>query len=41
VPEVLVPQVNTRIQDGRLTDATSLKFVMDAFEVLLADIRRP
>ena len=40
VPEVLVPQVNTRIQDGRLTDATSLKFVMEGFEVLLADIRR-
>ena len=40
VPEVLISQVQTKIQDGRLTDATSLKFMLDAFDVLLAEIRR-
>ena len=40
VPEVAIAQVQTKIQDGRLTDPTSLKFVLEAFEVLLAEIRR-
>ena len=40
VPEVLVPQVHTKIQDGRLTEVTALKFVVDAFDALLAQIRR-
>jgi chromate reductase len=40
VPEVLVPQVQTKIQDGRLTEATALKFVVDSFDALLAEIRK-
>jgi hypothetical protein len=32
--------VQTKIQDGRLTDPTSLKFVLEAFDALLAEIRR-
>jgi chromate reductase len=41
VPEVLVPQVQMKIQDGRLTDAASLKFIVDAFDALLAETLRP
>jgi chromate reductase len=40
VPEVLVPQVHTKIQDGRLTEPTSLKFVVDAVDALLAETRK-
>jgi chromate reductase, NAD(P)H dehydrogenase (quinone) len=40
VPEVLVPLVHTKIQEGRLTEPASLKFVIDAFDALLAEIRR-
>jgi chromate reductase len=40
VPEVVIAQVQTKIQGGRLTDATSLKLMLEAFEVLLAEIRR-
>jgi hypothetical protein len=38
VPEVLISQVQSKVQAGRLTDATS-KFLLEAFEVLLAEIR--
>ena len=40
VPEVLISQVQSKIQDGRLADATSLKFVLEAFGALLAEIQR-
>jgi chromate reductase len=40
VPEVVIAQVQTKIQDGRLTDAVSLKLMLEAFEVLLTEIRR-
>ena len=40
VPEVVISQVHTKIQDGRLTDAVSLKFMLEAFEALLTEIRR-
>ncbi len=40
VPEVAVPQVQAKIQGGRLTDATSLKFMLDAFDALLAEVRQ-
>ncbi len=39
-PEVLISQVQTKIQDGRLTDPTSLKFMLEALDALLTDIRR-
>jgi chromate reductase len=39
VPEVLISQAHSKVQAGRLTDATSLKFLLEAFEVLLAEIR--
>jgi chromate reductase, NAD(P)H dehydrogenase (quinone) len=39
-PDVLISQVQTKIQDGRLVDATSLKFMVEAFDLLLADIHR-
>jgi chromate reductase len=39
-PEVLVPQVQNKIQDGRVTDPASLKFMTDGFDALLAEIRR-
>jgi chromate reductase, NAD(P)H dehydrogenase (quinone) len=39
-PEVLVPQIQNKIQDGKVTDATSLKFLTEGFEALLAEIRR-
>jgi chromate reductase, NAD(P)H dehydrogenase (quinone) len=39
-PEVVIAQVQSKIQDGRLTDATSLKFMLEAFDALLAEIRR-
>jgi chromate reductase, NAD(P)H dehydrogenase (quinone) len=41
VPEVVIAQVKSKIEGGRLVDATSLKFMLEAFEVLLAEIRRP
>ena len=40
VPEVVISQVHTKIQDGRLTDAASLKLMLEALEVLLTEIRR-
>jgi chromate reductase len=40
-PEVVIAQVKGKIQEGRLTDAPSLKFMLEAFELLLAEIRRP
>jgi chromate reductase, NAD(P)H dehydrogenase (quinone) len=40
VPEVMIPQVQLKIEDGRLSDPTSLKFMLEAFEVLLTDIRK-
>jgi|SRR5581483_1291007 len=40
VPEVLISHVQTKIQDGRLTDATSLKFMLEALDALLAEIQR-
>jgi chromate reductase len=41
VPEIIISQVQTKIQDGRLVDATSLKFMLEAFDALIAEIRRP
>jgi chromate reductase, NAD(P)H dehydrogenase (quinone) len=38
-PEVLVAAVNTKVDGHRLTDATSLKFMTEAFDLLLAEIR--
>jgi len=40
VPEIVISQVQTKIQDGRLTDPTSLKFMLDGLDALLAEIRR-
>lgn len=40
VPEVLISQVHSKVHAGRLTDATSLRFLLEAFEVLLTEIRR-
>lgn len=40
VPEVLIAQVQAKIQDGRLADPISLRFVLEAFDALLAEIRR-
>lgn len=40
VPEVLVSQVHTKIHEGRLTDPTSLKFMLDGLYALVAEIRR-
>jgi chromate reductase len=40
VPEVLIAQVQTKIQDGHFTDTTSLRFMLDALDALLAEIRR-
>ena len=39
-PEVLVAAVHTKVGGGRLTDATSLKFMTEAFDLLLAEIGR-
>jgi chromate reductase len=39
-PEVLVAAVHTKVDGHRLTDATSLKFMTEAFDVLLAEIGR-
>jgi hypothetical protein len=36
----VIAQVKGKIQEGRLTDAPSLKFMLEAFELLLAEIRR-
>jgi len=40
VPEVLISQVHSKVHAGRLTDATSLRFLLEAFEVLLTEIHR-
>jgi chromate reductase len=40
VPEVLISQVHTKIQDGRLSDADSLAFMREAFDALLVEIGR-
>jgi chromate reductase len=37
-PEVVITQVATKIQDGRLTHASTLLVMKDAFELLLAEI---
>jgi chromate reductase len=34
--EILVPMANTKVEDGRLTDAAVLDFAMDALDALLA-----
>lgn len=39
VPEVVIPSVAAKVHDGRLTDEASLKFLMDAFDALLAEAR--
>jgi chromate reductase len=39
-PEVVISQVPAKIQDGRLTDPPSLKFMLEAFAALLAQIRQ-
>jgi chromate reductase len=39
-PEVLNSHIQTKIQDGRLIDSTSLKFMLEAFDLLSAAIRR-
>jgi chromate reductase, NAD(P)H dehydrogenase (quinone) len=39
VPEVVISQVNKKVQDGRLVDATSLKFMLEALEALLVEIQ--
>jgi chromate reductase, NAD(P)H dehydrogenase (quinone) len=39
-PEVTIGQVHTKIHEGRLTDASSLKFMLEAFDALLAEIRK-
>jgi chromate reductase, NAD(P)H dehydrogenase (quinone) len=39
VPEVLISHVQSKIHGGRLTDEASLKFMADAFDALLAQIR--
>jgi chromate reductase len=41
VPEVVISQVNKKVQDGRLVDTASLKFMLEAFEVFLAEISKP
>jgi chromate reductase, NAD(P)H dehydrogenase (quinone) len=38
VPEVVISQVNAKVQGGRLVDPASLKFMLESFEVLLAEI---
>jgi chromate reductase, NAD(P)H dehydrogenase (quinone) len=40
VPEVVIPQVQAKIQNGRLTDATSLKIMLEAVDALLAEFRK-
>jgi chromate reductase, NAD(P)H dehydrogenase (quinone) len=39
VPEVVISQVQGKVTDGHLTDGTSLKLMLEAFEVLLSEIR--
>ena len=41
VPEVIISHVHSKVADGRLTDEGSLKFMLEAFEALLAQIRGP
>jgi chromate reductase, NAD(P)H dehydrogenase (quinone) len=40
-PDIVVSQVQSKIHEGRLTDATTLKFMLDGLDALLAEIRRP
>jgi chromate reductase len=40
MPDVLIGQVQAKVQDGRLTDATTLKYMLDALNVLLGEIRK-
>lgn len=39
VPDIAVAHVDTKVRDGRLVDETSLKFLLDGFDALLAEIR--
>jgi chromate reductase len=39
VPEVVVSQVNKKVEGGRLADPTSLKFMLEALEALLGEIQ--
>jgi chromate reductase, NAD(P)H dehydrogenase (quinone) len=41
VPEVVISQVNKKVQEGRLVDPASLKFMLEAFDVLLEAIPKP
>jgi len=41
VPEVVISQVNKKVQEGRLVDPSSLKFMLEAFDVLLEAIPKP
>ena len=38
VPEIVITQVGNQIEEGRLTNATTLKFMMAGFHTLLAEI---
>ena len=40
VPEVLIANVAAKVQDGRFVDATSLQFMLEAFDSLLVEIHR-
>jgi chromate reductase, NAD(P)H dehydrogenase (quinone) len=37
-PEVAITQVGSKVQEGRLSDPASLKFMLDAFQALLDEI---
>ena len=39
VPEVVISQVNKKVEGGRLADPTSLKFMLEALEALLGEIQ--
>lgn len=40
VPEILISHVHSKVQDGRLTDEASLKYMLEGFNALLAEIRK-
>ena len=40
VPEVLIAHVQSKVHGGRLTDEASLKHMTEAFNALLAEIRK-
>ena len=40
VPEVVISRIQTKIKDGRLIDSTSLKFMLEEFDLLLAETRK-